>query len=72
MHRQDSTQHSRRLRTPQAAEYIALTESTLEKDRVSGKLGIPFIKAGSAVIYDTADLDRWLDAHRVTSTSEAA
>ena len=60
----------RRLRTPAAAEYLGLAESSLEKDRVTGALGIPFIKAGKAVVYDTADLDAWLAARRRTSTSD--
>jgi predicted DNA-binding transcriptional regulator AlpA len=60
----------RRLRTPAAAEYIGWSESTLEKKRCSGD-GPPFIRLGRAVVYDTHDLDTWLNARRFSSTSEA-
>lgn len=65
-------QYTRRLRTPAAAKYVGLAESTLEKDRSSGILGIPFLKLGRAVAYDTAALNEWLAKHRRSSTSEAA
>jgi predicted DNA-binding transcriptional regulator AlpA len=60
---------ARRLRTPAAADYIGWSESTLEKKRCSGD-GPPFIRLGRAVVYDTRDLDTWLDARRFHSTSE--
>lgn len=61
---------ARRLRTPAAAEYLGLAVSTLEKMRVAGN-GPKFIKAGPrAVVYDSTDLDAWLDARRQTSTSD--
>ena len=63
---------SRRLKTGPAADYIGVAESTLEKDRVTGLLRVPYIKIGSTVVYDTADLDAYLAARRRHSTSEAA
>jgi hypothetical protein len=68
----DNTSRSTRLRTLGAAGYLGLSKSTLEKDRCEGRLNIPYIKAGKAVLYDTADLDCWLAARRRTNTSEAA
>lgn len=51
-------------RTPAAAEYLGISESWLEKLRLSG-LGPRFIRLGRrAVVYDERDLDRWLDGHR--------
>ena len=61
---------SRRLRTKDAAAYLGIAKSTLEKDRVSGQLNIPFIRVGSAIVYDSRDLDRWLFTKTVRSTSE--
>ena len=61
---------SRRLRTKDAAVYLGITKSTLEKDRVSGQWGIPFIRMGSAIVYDTRRLDEWMLAKAVQSTSE--
>jgi predicted DNA-binding transcriptional regulator AlpA len=50
------------MRTPQAAAYINLSVSTLEKLRPLGK-GPPFRKVGSKiVVYDRADLDTWIEA----------
>ncbi len=65
-----ASQVSRRLRTKEAAEYLGLAESTLEKDRVLCQIGIPYIKLGRTVVYDTAVLDEVLAARRCRSTSE--
>ena len=56
------------LRTPAAATYIGLSESTLEKKRLSAD-GPRFVRLGGrAVGYDIADLDVWLDAQRNESS----
>lgn len=52
-----------------AAEYIGLSVSFLNKARVTGK-GPVYLKLGSKVIYEIADLDTWLNSHRRTSTSQ--
>ena len=59
----------RMLRTRDAAAYTGLAKSTLEKLRVSGG-GCPYIRVGRVVVYDPADLDNWLAAHRRVSTSD--
>ncbi len=57
-------------RTPEAAQYLGLSSSTLEKKRLDGS-GPPFVKLGGrAVGYDVADLDAWLHQQRRTSTSD--
>ena len=59
-----------RLRTPEAASYVGLRPSTLEKLRLSG-CGPAYYKAGpKIVLYETTDLDVWLHARRRTSTSD--
>ncbi|WP_316977276.1 helix-turn-helix transcriptional regulator [Shumkonia mesophila] len=65
------SQKKRYLRTPEIAEYCGLSESFFNNARVRGG-GPPFIHVGRAVLYDLADVDRWLDAGRRQSTSEAA
>lgn len=61
-----------KLRPPAAADYLGLSASTLAKMRVRGD-GPPYSKAGSRiVVYDINDLDQWLDARKVRSTSEEA
>jgi predicted DNA-binding transcriptional regulator AlpA len=58
------------LRTPQAAQYVGLSASTLEKLRLTGG-GPAYQKAGpKIVVYRPEDLDAWLAAHPRTSTSD--
>lgn len=65
------TLHHRRLNTPQAAEFLGLAAATLERDRVTGRLGIPYLKLGRRVLYDRSDLEAWLDRRRRAHTSDA-
>jgi len=59
------------LQTPQAAEYLGLSASTLEKFRLTGN-GPVYQKAGpKIVVYRLEDLDVWLNASRRNSTSDA-
>jgi len=55
------------LRTPQAAEYLGLSASVMEKMRLRGD-GPPYAKLGRLVIYDVSDLDAWVNARKRTST----
>ena len=58
------------MRTPEAALYLSLAESTLTKMRLRGD-GPCFIKAGPrAVTYRKTDLDAWLEARVRRSTSD--
>jgi excisionase family DNA binding protein len=57
------------LRTPDAAEYLSVSKSFLEKCRVYGG-GPRFVKLGSAVVYRKSDLDAWADERTRTSTSQ--
>lgn len=57
--------NKRYLKTPEAAEYLSLSDATLTKDRWSRLLGIPFIRAGRAILYDRDDLDQWLRNNKV-------
>lgn len=52
-----------------AACFIALSESTLAKMRLTGG-GPPYIKTKRRVFYLRSDLMEWLQERRVTSTSE--
>ena len=58
------------LRTPQAAAYLGLTASTLEKMRLTGS-GPRFVRLGTrAVGYTLSDLDAFVEAGRRASTSD--
>ena len=57
-------------RTIEAAEYVGLSPSTLEKKRLSGD-GPRFVRLGGrAVGYDIRDLDDWIDGQRRMSATE--
>lgn len=58
------------LTTPQAANRLNLSVSTLNKARLTGS-GPRFVKLGTSVRYRTEDLDAWVSAQIVASTSEA-
>jgi predicted DNA-binding transcriptional regulator AlpA len=61
---------SNRLCVQDAATYIGLSVSTLNKLRVFGG-GPTFLKLGRRVAYGVADLDAWLATKRRRSTSDA-
>lgn len=58
-----------RLTVKEAAVYVPLAKSTLDKFRVAGG-GPRFIKIGKRVLYDTADLDGWMEAQKRNSTAD--
>jgi len=53
--------------TKDAARYLTLSKSMLEKARTNGT-GPQYLQLGRAVRYRLADLDAWLDERVVTST----
>ena len=62
---------ARYLRTKEAASYLNVSTSWLEKLRVRGG-GPPFSRLGARVVYRCDDLESWVAQHRVRSTSEVA
>lgn len=64
---QTNTTKSRLLTTDEAAAYLCVHPSTLEKGRQSHRKGLfpPFYRIGKAVRYREADLEKWLDDNRV-------
>jgi hypothetical protein len=48
-----------------AASLLDSTDASLEKDRATGHMGVPYVKAGRRVLYRLSDLDAWLSANRV-------
>jgi hypothetical protein len=59
----------RMLRVTEAANFLSLSASFLNKLRVTGG-GPIFRKIGRAVVYDPADLEIWLANRRRASTSD--
>jgi hypothetical protein len=59
-----------RHRTKEAAKYMGVAESTLEKKRVAGT-GPEFEKVGKIVVYSEQALEDYLEQRRARSTSEA-
>lgn len=58
-----------KLDTEAAAIYCGVGKSTLEKLRLTGG-GPTYLKPTRNVVYQVADLDRWLESRRRNSTSE--
>jgi hypothetical protein len=54
-----------------AANLLNSSTASLEKDRATGHLGVPYVKAGRRVIYRLSDLDVWLKANRVVPSPNA-
>jgi hypothetical protein len=57
--------------TPTTAAYLGVSTSFLEKNRVSGKDAIPYIKLSRKVLYDLDVIDRLMAASARINTSEA-
>lgn len=55
------------IRVKQAAQYLSLSKSTLDKLRCFGG-GPRYFKLGRAVVYDVVDLDDWKSRRGRTST----
>jgi len=52
------------LRTPEAAAYVGVSTSTLEKLRLTGQ-GPAFVRLGSRMVgYEVESLDRWIERQR--------
>jgi excisionase family DNA binding protein len=62
---------SKNIRVKEAADYLGLSKSTLDKFRHFGT-GPRFFKLGRSVIYDVDDLDAWRNERAATSTWQAA
>lgn len=60
----------RYLNTEEAAAYIGISASTLSRMRVSGE-GPCYSKAGRRVLYDVAQLDKWMEKRRRRFTGES-
>jgi predicted DNA-binding transcriptional regulator AlpA len=60
------------LRTPEAASYLGIGRSTLERKRYDGT-GPRFRQLGARIVtYAIADLDAWASENVLNSTSERA
>ena len=60
------------LRTPDAAKYLGVGQSTLERKRIDGS-GPKFRVLGAKIItYAVTDLDAWAGQQVLSSTSEKA
>jgi predicted DNA-binding transcriptional regulator AlpA len=55
------------LRTPEAADYLGLSVSNMEKMRFRGE-GPAYAKLGRLVVYAISDLEVWVNARKRTFT----
>lgn len=56
----------------EAAALLDLKVGTLRNDRVTRRIGIPFVKMSSAVRYRPSDLIAFIERHVVNAEREAA
>jgi predicted DNA-binding transcriptional regulator AlpA len=59
------------VKTPEAAEFVRLSTSQLNKLRVFGN-GPEFVKLGRSVLYEVEALESWIAKNRRSSTSQSA
>lgn len=59
------------IRVQEAADYVGLSKSSMDKLRCFGG-GPRFFKLGRAVIYDVADLDAWVSERSRANTWQPA
>ena len=59
------------VKTEEAAQHVGIAVPTLEKARVYGN-SPPYSKVGRSVRYRLSDLDAWMSAQVVASTSQKA
>lgn len=57
------------IRVKQAAEYVGVSKSLLDKMRCYGG-GPAYAKLGSIVVYATDDLDAWVASRRVVPEND--
>ncbi|TIN94608.1 MAG: helix-turn-helix domain-containing protein [Mesorhizobium sp.] len=57
------------LRVKQAAAYVGLSKSFLDKARCYGG-GPTYVKLGATVIYSTDDLDAWVSENRCLPSND--
>lgn len=60
------------LTVPEAAEYLGCSRSMLDKDRVTGLLGIPFSRLGRHIRYSRKALDAYLEGNSTIATEVKA
>ncbi len=63
------------LKTAEAAAILGIGKSTLDQDRLYGKLGLPFVRLGRSVRYRRSDIEAYLKnlkANTCTSSDELA
>ena len=60
------------LTTAQAASILSVGKSTLDQDRLYGKIGLPFVRLGRSIRYRMSDVETYLQNLKAfKSTSEA-
>ncbi len=65
-----TTNKPKLLKPDEAADFIGRKASTLAVWRCTGRYDLPYIKSGSAVLYDERDLLAFLDRRKSAHTAE--
>jgi hypothetical protein len=55
------------VRVAEAAEYLGVSKSFLDKARCYGTNGPAFMRFGKSIVYSTDELDRWMQSCTVAN-----
>ncbi|ANY78466.1 hypothetical protein BB934_09675 [Microvirga ossetica] len=69
MSQTSETYFRKKLSTLEAAAYLGLGKSTLDKLRLTGG-GPAYSQLGKRVVYDPSDLEAWFAQHKRSNTSQ--
>ncbi len=64
--------HKNLLTTKETAELLGLGKSTLEQDRLYGRLGLPFVRLGRSVRYRRSNVESYLQNLKTFTSTSAA
>jgi len=68
---QDNNNTRQLLKTKEVAAILGIGKSTLDQDRLSGRLGLPFVRLGHSVRYKRQDVEKFISSLQgVFSTSQ--
>lgn len=58
------------LEVEEAAEFLRMSKSTLDKDRINKKIGIPFSRLGGRVLYSRERLREFVLEHEIKTLTK--
>jgi excisionase family DNA binding protein len=60
------------LKTAETAAILGIGKSTLDQDRLYGRLGLPFVRLGRSIRYRRSDVEAYLQNLKAFTSTSAA